>query len=356
MFRSKHLVLAAAVGLISVSAMASNFRAADQVYVPAAGKLVTGSGTFVSDVWVQNLSNEPVSVSVIYTATSGGTQTPQYANNLFTLAARQRKELPDFVGSAPPNGLGLSAFFGTLIFNACRQGADCINGTDPATGINTNFRDIAVFSRIYSIPVGRTVTDTPAPPTNGQAFPGIPWYNYISSKAANAPDNRNLGRVFITGFRNTGTNQPGTYRSAVGLMNASQFSETTLQLDLFRGDNPDTPIATTTRTLAPLNHVQQNLSAMFPGFAGDLTPNANNLFVRVTQVASTPTGDAATFGCADGCPGFLAYGSLLDNVTNDATTLESIFEAPFSSLAIEVIYGGASAGKPVLRRSVKRAQ
>ena len=354
MFRSKHLVLAAAVALIAVSSMASNLRAADQVYVPAAGKLVTGSGTFVSDVWVQNLSSEPVTVSVIYTPTfAGSAQTPQYANNLFTLAARQRLELPDFVGSAPPRGLGLSAFFGTLIFNACRQGADCINGTDPNTGVNPNFRDIAVFSRIYSIPVGRTVTDNPAPPTNGQAFPGIPWYNYISSKAANA-EIGNLGRVSITGIRNTGTNQPGTYRAAIGLMNASQFSETTLQVDLFRGDNPDVPVATRSITLAPLNHIQQNVSAMFPEFPAGAT--ATNAFVRVTQVASTPTGDAATFGCADGCPGFLAYGSLLDNVTNDATTLESIFDAPLSGLAIEVIYGGASAGKPVLRRSVKRAQ
>ena len=353
MFRSKHLVLAAAVALIAVSGMASNFRAADQVYVPAAGKLTTGSGTFVSDVWVQNLSNEPVTVSVIYTRSQGtGDTTPQYANNLFTLAARERREFPDFVGTAAPRGLGLSAFFGTLIFNACRQGADCINGTDPNTGVNPNFRDIAVFSRIYSIPPGRTPADNPAPPTNGQAFPGIPWYNYVSSKAANAPDGRNLGRVFITGFRNTGTNQPGTYRSAVGLMNASQFSETTLQVDLYRGDNPDVPVATKNITLPPLNHIQQNLSAMFPEFPAGA--NATNAFIRVTQVASTPTGDAAQFGCADGCPGFLAYGSLLDNVTNDATTLEPIFEAPLSGLAIEVIYGGASAGKPVLRRSVKR--
>ena len=113
-----------------------------------------------------------------------------------------------------------------------------------------------------------------------------------------------------------------------------------------------TRAATTTKTLAPLNHIQQNLSAMFSGFPADST--ATNLFVKVTQIASTPTGDAAQFGCADGCPGFLAYGSLLDNVTNDATTLESIFEAPLSGTAIEVIYGGASAGKPVLRHAVKR--
>jgi hypothetical protein len=351
MFRSKYLVVAAVIALAAVNVMASNFRAADQVYIPAAGKLVTGSGTFVSDVWVQNLSaTEQVTVSVIYTGTGPG-QTPQYRNNLFTLGAGERKEFVDFVGTAAPNGLGLSAFFGTLVFNACRQGGDCVNGTDPATGTNPNFRNIAVFSRIYSIPVGRTTTDNPPAPTVGQAFPGIPWYNYVSSKSLNAPNGSNLSRIFITGFRNTGTNQPGTYRSAIGLMNASQFSTTTLQLTLLNGSN-GTTIGETSVTLDPLGHVQNNIGTFFPTFTG---ATATNAFVRITQVASTPTSDAAQFGCSDGCPGFLAYGSLLDNVTNDATTLESVYDAPLSSLALDVIYGSGSAGKPVINRAARRS-
>ena len=350
MFRTKHLVVVAVVALFAVSAMASNFRAADQVYIPAAGRVATGSGTFVSDVWVQNMSQtEQVTVSVIYTQTGGG-QTPQYRNNLFTLAAGERREFVDFVGAAPPNGLGLTSFFGTLVFNACRQGADCVNGTDPTTGINPNFRDIAVFSRIYSIPLGATVGQTPAAPTVGQAFPGIPWYNYISSKSRTAPDGRNLSRVFITGFRNTGTNQAGTYRSAIGLMNASQFSNTTIQITLLNGANGAT-LGETTVDLGPLGHVQNNISTFFPSFTGS---TATNAYVRITQIASTPTGDAAQFGCADGCPGFLAYGSLLDNITNDATTLESIYEAPLSGSALDVIYGAGSAGKPLINRAARR--
>ena len=347
MLRSKHLVLAAVVALVAVNAMASNFRAADQVYVPAAGNFTSGSGTFISDVWVQNMSDEPVTVSVIYTPTGAGA-TPQYRNDLFNLAARERREFVNFVGAAPPNGLGLSQAFGTLIFNACRQGANCLVGTDPATGENPNYRNITVFSRVYSIPPGTTLASNP--PTNGQAFPGIPWYNYISSKSANAPDGRNLGRVFITGFRNTGVSQPGTYRSAIGLMNASQFSTTTLRLTLINGSNNQT-IGETTVTLQPLNHLQNNVSTFFSSFTG---PTATNAYLRIEQIASEPTADAASFGCSDGCPGFHAYGSLLDNLTNDATTLEPVYEAPLSALAQEVIYGAGSAGKPVLIRAVRR--
>lgn len=354
MFKVKHLALAAAVALSAVSMMASNFRAADQVYLPAAGRITGGGVTFISDVWVQNMTNDPVTVSVIYTATfAGSNQAPQYANDLFSLAPRERREFVDFVGAnrATGNGLGLDPFFGTLIFNACRQGADCTDQVDEVTGVDPDFRDIAVFSRIYSIPVGGNIATSPS---NGQAFPGIPWYNYVSSRASNIQSSgQNLSTVVITGLRNTGAGgQAGTYRGNIGFMNASQFSTTTIRVRLYRGNAPDTVVASREFTVAPLNHIQMGVSAMF----GDAFPaglSSTNAFVRIDQTNSVATSDAPT-GCQpDGCPGFIAYGSVLDNLTSDATTLEAIYEFPLSLDGIDTIYG-SSAGKPNVRRAARR--
>ena len=71
MFKVKQLGVAVAIALFAGAAMASNFRAADQVYVPAAGHISSSSATFVSDVFISNLSDDSVDVSVIF---STGTQ------------------------------------------------------------------------------------------------------------------------------------------------------------------------------------------------------------------------------------------------------------------------------------------
>jgi hypothetical protein len=342
MFKMKHLGVAAVLILVAAGAMASNFRGADQVYVPAAGHLPSAAATFISDVWISNLSStDSVSVSVIYTP-SGATPTPQYFDNVITLRPLERKEFVDFF----PTALGLNSAFGTLIFNGCKSGADCL--TQDENGFSANFRDIAVFSRIYSIPAGQT---NPAnQPTTGQAFPGVPWYNFVSSRQAST----GLARVFITGIRNTGgAGSVGTYRGNIGLMNASQFSTTTLVVKLFNGATGQQIGSDFTTTLGPLGHTQVNVSQAFPAFGTGAT--STNAYVTVEQGNNIPTNDAPTTCLPDGCPGFLAYGSVLDNATGDATTLESVYEKALTGAALDVIYGTGGTGKSNIRRSVKRA-
>jgi len=346
MFKLKHVGVAAAMVLVAAGAMASNFRAADQVYVPAAGHQVSAAATFISDVWVSNLSTtDSVTVSVIFTP-SGQNPQPRYYDNLFTLQPGERKEFVDFlVATGITQNTPTASDFGTLIFNACRANADCIGTQDP-NGISPEFRDIAVFSRIYSIPGGQT---SPAgQPTTGQAFPGIPWYNFVSSRQAAS----GLSRVFISGIRNTGGNgQVGTYRGNIGLMNASQYSTTTLVVRLFNGATRQQIGSDASVTLGPLGHQQSNISALFPAFTAGAT--ATNEYVTVEQTSSTPTNDAPSTCLPDGCPGFLAYGSVLDNATGDATTLETVYEKPLSGSALDVIYGAGS-GKSNMRHAVKR--
>jgi hypothetical protein len=348
MFKVKQLVTVAALVLVASGAMASNFRAADQIYVPAAGHLNASGGTFISDVTVSNLENESVTVSVIYTPTTnlaGARQEPQYFNDRFTLAPFERKEFRDFLAlPQAQGGLGLAAAFGTLIFNGCRATANCTVGQDE-NGNHPDYRNIAVASRIYF--AGPNVATAG---TTGQAFPGIPWYNYASMRASQSPSG-NLGTVAIAGFRQEGFGgQANTQRGNIGVMNASQYATTQLRLRLFQAGNTN-HIGERIITLAPLNHVQGNLIDVFQGL--QTGPTQINLYVTVEQISSTAEPGAPSTCGSDGCPGFLAYGTVLDNLSGDGTTLEAIYQEPLSDNALSAIYG-SSAGKPTYRRSVRR--
>jgi hypothetical protein len=329
-------VVAAAIVFVAAGAMASNFRVADQVYVPAAGHIGGSSGTFISDVFISNLTTDPVSVSVIYGSTAAGTQAN--FNNIIQLAAGERREIVDFF----PTVLGLQSGFGQLIFNGCKQGGDCNVSTCPngSSGVCPDFRNISVESRIYSIPPGTTLAQNP--PTNGQLFSGLPWYSFVSSDASGV----GLDKVFITGLRNN-----AGYRGNVGLVNASQFSTTTLSVKLFNGLTGAQIGSTFQTTLAPLGHTQQNLGVIFPQFTG---ATATNAFLTVEQGNVVPTNDAAGFGCANGCPAFFAYGSVLDNQSGDATTLEPQYLQALTTSAINCIFNSIGCKGPInLHRAVK---
>jgi hypothetical protein len=336
-------VVAAAILIFATGAMASNFRGADQVYVPAAGHVAGGSGTFISDVFMSNLGTDAVSVSVIYSSGTNGAQ--QTFNNVITLAAGERQEILDIF----PTKLNLATGFGQLIFNGCKQGGNCDVNTCPngtTTGVCPDFRNISVESRIYSIPPGANPATAP---TTGQLFSGLAWYSFVSSDAAPV----GLDKVFITGLRNTGTTgTAGTYRGNIGLVNASQFSTTTLLVKLFDGRTGAQIGSTAQITLSPLGHTQRGLSdaTLFPSFSG---ASATNAYVTVEQTNNMPTGDASANGCPNGCPAFFAYASVLDNSSGDATTLEPQYLKPLTDAAIACIYNQVCKGAFKLHRAVK---
>jgi len=350
MVKLKSAVIAGMM-FVAVGAMASNFRAADQVYIPVAGHVAGASGTFISDMFLSNMSADAVSVSVIYVQTGvSATPVQQNFNNVITLQPNERKEYIDFfISGLGQSCTGTQVCFGQLILNACKQGGDCNVSTCPggSSGACPDFRNISAETRIYSIPAGTTLTSTPPPPTLGQDFAGIPWYNFVSSDAAPV----GLDKIEITGLRNTGgAGTAGTYRGNIGLVNASQFSTTTLIVKLFNGANSAQIGSNATVTLGPLGHTQQNVSALFPSFTG---ATATNAYVTVEQSNTVPTGDAAAAGCPNGCPAFFAYGSVLDNASGDPTTLESQYLKPLTDAAINCIYNSACKGAFNLHRAVK---
>ena len=316
--------VAVAMMLCAAGAFASNFRVADQVYVPIAGHAANSTVTFVTDLFISNVEDDSVDVSVMFIEL-GGTIHP--FPKLFTLAPRERREIIDFVGApASSGGLGLNGLLGQIVLNGCKSGQDCT--PDPTTGVNANFRNISAETRIYSIANANASNPSNAA-SNGQLFSGLPWYSYVSSDSSSA----GLDKVFITGIRNT----PG-YRTNLGFTNASQFSTTTLLVKLFDGKTGAQIGVDKQVTLNPLQPTQNGVAAFFPAFTQ--SASATNAFITVEQIptATIPTSDASANGCANGCPAFFAYASQLDNTTSDATTLEAQYLKPLTNAAINCIY------------------
>ncbi|HKO01523.1 MAG TPA: hypothetical protein VJ032_07520 [Thermoanaerobaculia bacterium] len=328
MFKLKNWGIAAALALTTAGAMASNFRAADQVYLPIGGHIQGGNALFVSDVFISNLSTDTVTVSVIFSSgTNTGNAAPQTSFAPITLGPLERRELLDFFG----NNLGITNGLGMVIFNACKQGADCSAATQDASGFSPNFRNISVESRIYS-----TISGVNG--TTGQDIAGMPWYSFVTMDQAAT----GLDRVFITGIRNT-----PQYRTNIGIVNASQYSRD-MQIRLTLFSSTGAVLGTTTRTLGPLGQEQQSVGNLF-GAAFPTAVTSTGAWVQVEQVASNPTADAPQGCTTTGCPAFFAYGSQLDNATGDPTTLESQYFKPLTDAQILAIYP-TTAGKSAVRR------
>jgi hypothetical protein len=289
--------------------MASNWRVADQVYLPVAGKV----SNFKTDVFISNVTSDTIVVTMaLVQGQNTGGAAPQTNFPSITLAPNERREIVDFF----PTALGLASGLGQVLFNGCKQGADC-SGTD-----TSNFRNFSVESRIYAVDANGN--------TNGQGFSGFPWYTYVSSNQAN--NGTNLDTAFVVGLRQTGGNGTnGTFRTNLGFTNASQFSTTVLTAKLFNAAG--TQIGSNTITLGPLGQAQPSLAGFFGASA-----TGSGLWMTVQQTSVTPTADGANFACADGCPGFFTYASVIDNVTQDPTTLESQFSVPLTSQAIATIF------------------
>ena len=70
----------------------------------------------------------------------------------------------------------------------------------------------------------------------------------------------------------------------------------------------------------------------------------------------------APASCPTGCPAFLAYGSVLDNVSNDPTTLEPQFTGQLNTDQIGCIFAYTTAqcqgkyAKTPIRRAVEAAR
>lgn len=330
------LVTAALSVAVCAASFASNFRVADTIYLPAAGKLVGGGGTafFRTDVWIANLSNEAVVVDVAYAPTADASG-PRDNRNVTAsavrlpgqaLAANERREIIDIMG-AVFGFTDAQTSFGHLIFFACRQNGNCA-GANP---VASDFRNISVEARIYT-------TEAGTGRTYGQLISGIPWYSYISADSQSV----GLNTAFIVGVRQT-----AEYRTNIGLVNASQFSSTNVRVRLFNSNGTQFG-SDFNQALPPLAHIQNAIIGMFPGFSG----SGGWVTVEQTNVTPTDPGDpqCGSSSSSPGCPGFLAYGSLLDNRSNDPTYLETQFTQSFEQSQADCIFTAKTPPRRIVRR------
>ncbi|HEV3486018.1 MAG TPA: hypothetical protein VG106_11460, partial [Vicinamibacterales bacterium] len=188
----KKLGVAAALILCAFGASASNFRGADQVYIPVAGHAGGSSGLFISDVYLANLTGDTVDVSIIYQPRGDQGGSGIEFRNQIQLRPFERKEFLDFFVS----GLNQASGFGQLIFNGCRAGSSCGPETQDQDGFSPNYRAISAISRIYQIPNPDPGQPDPQNRKTGQLFSGIPWYSFVSS----LQNGVGLDKVFITGL------------------------------------------------------------------------------------------------------------------------------------------------------------
>lgn len=339
MFMRK-LGVAAALMLCAFGASASNFRAADQVYVPVAGHAAGSSGTFISDAFIANLSGDSVDVAVIYVPrgqnAGAGAPVLEEIRGKITLLGHERKELLDIF----PNTLDKASAFGMLVFNGCKANTSCGPDTQDEFGFSENFRPISVQTRIYQI------TQAGAnPPTTGQLFSGLPWYTFVSQ----LQNGSGLDKVFITGLTQTGgAGQAGTFRANIGVVNASEYSKTQIVFRLYQGTMTEADKkAEKIIDLGPLGNQLFGFNDLFPGLTGA------NFFVTVEQRNSEAVAGAPD-SCDLGCPGFFAYGSVLDNISGDATTMEAQYLIEMDGAALDVLYPQGSGKGLGLIRMVRK--
>jgi hypothetical protein len=319
----RKLVMFAVVLLaITSTAFASNFRAADTIYLPSAGKVVSGSVEFVTDAYITNHTNNTVVVSVGFgiSGQDNSAMTQDLRDLATALAPGERRLVADITGTLFPERTGQLGF---LVFFACKEDGDCSDcDANPA-----DCSLISVESRIYSRQPGNAQAET-----KGQLFPGYPWYTFVSQNDAAL----NLDTVTMIGFRNEGVRGQSGFRSNIGLLNASQDYSTVLTVTAYNGDG--TLAGAADVTLPPLGHQQSNIASLVPAF----TTDNNTGYVVVSQKSAT----LVPGGCAECAPGFFTFGSVLDNIGDDATTLESIY---VPQLDIGCVYGAKADRHPVRR-------
>lgn len=324
----RHLFAVSAALLVALPLAANQFRAADVVYLPAAGRV----SIFNTDVYLSNPNPEPVVVSVAFapTNTADNSGVTAEARVLATLQPGERREIHDPVQSI----FGLDNSLGQMIFFGCTAG----NPSCDCAATPNDCRNISVEARIYATSTECANGATSC--TTGQLFAGLPWFQFAGSGSPAGYD-----KVFVAGIRQFGSRgTPASgFRSNLGFTNSSQFSSTTLTVQLF--DSVARPLASTTVTLGPLGHTQRNFNELFPA----VTELREAGFVVIEQTSVTPTDAAAAAGCSDGCPGFFAYGSVLDNATNDPTTLEGQFFGSLTSSQLGCIFGAKTGARPVRR-------
>jgi hypothetical protein len=320
--------------LCAASPAAASFWASDLIYLPAAAHTEGAAGSqWRSDLYVTNVDSVPIDVMMVFLPSGGGSNASVLTDRTDWLGGRESDgfgHINEALADIQPNGtvvledvigeywadqaefVGLG---GMLIF---AYEADSLE--DDGTRV---FRNAVVMSRTYnettillSDPDSHGgVREVDA--TYGQTMPGVPWYN-LADPAAVGED------TDFSFYILTGGIQTEDFRYNVGILNASDpQTSITVLLQPFRPNGepfPDLggdPLVSVSQ-VPPLGHVQFNeiLLTAF-GIAA-----AEQVMIKVAFVGWTSSS-------TDPIPAFATYGSVIDDSSNDPTTVLQSFAYPY---------------------------
>jgi len=313
----------------------AEFRVSDLVYVPVVAHTAGANDSlWRSDVMITNIESEDaIDVALVFlpsglhsnaymfydrTLMAGGREEDAFGifdEELANIAPGATVFLEDVVAKYWPDHTGLNGQGALVVFSYL---ADTL-----ADDGSREFRNMMVTSRTYNV----ATIYTPDPEnegefleetgTYGQVMPGVPWYDLADGGYRD--DTRDYTYLLVGGVE-----EDEAYRYNLGIVNTSDPQTSLLvQIQPFQEDGQpfygesEVPMVTIIQ-IPPLAHVQyyQILGTIF-----GLT-DVQNARIKVSLLSWTSTG-------VDPKPTFTAYGSLIDNVTNDPMTFTPSFGQPY---------------------------
>lgn len=331
-------LLAALVFVVFVAAVpaAAQFLAADLIYLPAVARTNgEGDSRWRSDVFITNVEEDvSIDVALVYLPSGGLSNTSVFQDREFWLGGREGDGFgflnPD-LADIPPGGTvvlrdPVGEYWGTL--DGVAQAGALVVFAYEAGSLEEDgtrvFRNAIVNSRAYT-PSNFYVEDPdnegeflPVRGTYGMTLPGVAWYNLADPSALS--EERNFTFLLLTGAKDD-----PDYRYNVGIVNASDpLTTITIRIQPFQGDGEpflddnDNQVSRTV-TLQPASHVQYN--DIFNSLLGlGHTPDDTILKISFLQW-STGSGSPVV--------GMTVYGTMIDNRTQDPTSILPAFGYPY---------------------------
>ncbi len=335
--QSRILVAILSVSVVMGCATAfAAFRVADLIYVPVvAHNLGADESVWSSDVMVSNVEPEDsIDVAMVFMPSGLRDNSFLFADRTLWVGGRESDGfgiiderladippggsivLEDVVGTYWPENNGLGGMGALVVFSYLADSLEDDGSRD--------FRNMSVSSRTFN---SATLWE-PDPEnegefiesevTYGQLLNGVPWYNVADS--AFVSEQGDFTYLVLDGAR-----EDEEFRYNLGVLNTSD-RQTTLILRIepiqpdgqpFLSDTEETMALTL--TLPPLAHIQY--FQIFDSIFGLTDVRQARFRISIEQWSTTGT---------EPHPTFTAYGSLVDNGSNDPTTYEPTFEYPYN--------------------------
>jgi hypothetical protein len=332
-------LVAALVFVFSMGAgpAVAQFLAADLIYLPAVAHTNgEGDSRWRSDLFVTNAETDvDIDVALVFLPTGGASNTGVFQDRESWLGGREGDGF-GFINSElaniPPGGTvvlrdPIGEYWGTLEGAAGAGGMivfayEANTLEDDGTRV---FKNAIVNSRAFT-PSNFFVEDPdnegeylPVNGTYGMTLPGVAWYNLADPSAVG--EEGNLSFLLLTGAK-----EDARFRYNVGVVNASDpLTTITVSIQPFQGNgepylNDNESAVIRIVTLQPNAHVQYNdIFSLHLGL-GD-TPDDTILKIGVVQWSS---------GSSDPIVGMTVYGTMVDNRTQDPTSILPAFAYPYN--------------------------